>query len=505
MTQPTDRIIFPAEASVTLRPGGSRPTATKPGGSRRTATNVEDATQVDRLRAWLWVWGIVGVLSLGLFPRSLDAQSELLQAAGFDSPRIEQLYPADDDESIGELAKLIYRINRLSRSSIEKSLSTEISSSLRGPAVGLGQVVAVEGAVVKVQSLKVPARLVEFLEMRQLDLVTVETGKQDERSAVEVITSGLPAAVRSGDRIAGLGVVIDAKPDSGGDGNVADAIAALPLQWFPANPEKVGWQLLAKQGVSLGELSGVASRNRQPLSSDDTELFYSMLAAADRIAKLPAAERVAAKPVEPIALLKTPEAFTAEWLRMEVEVVQVTRISVTEPARIKQLGADHYYQVDAMGDLGNVKVQIDSGTDAAGDSPLFQNRYPISLVFKTLPAFLQNKLRAEGKAEAIVADLTVLVAADAFFFRLWSYPTAYMQRFGGGNQFGPLLIGADMINREPTEADPVGVSIFGWIAAVAVGVGMLAILVWNVVTGRRDREVQRQRKDREADELRLPQ
>ncbi|EMI19127.1 hypothetical protein, membrane [Rhodopirellula maiorica SM1] len=169
------------------------------------------------------------------------------------------------------------------------------------------------------------------------------------------------------------------------------------------------------------------------------------------------------------------------------------------------MGADHYYQVDAMGDLGNVKVQIDSGRDATEDGPVFQNRYPISLVYKTLPTFLQNKLRDQGKSEAIVADLTVLVATDAFFFRLWSYPTAYMQRFGGGDQFGPLLIGADMINRESTEADPVGVGIFGWFAAVAVGVGMLAILVWNIVIARRDRQVQRRRKEREADELRFPQ
>ncbi|WP_442507224.1 hypothetical protein SH528x_006130 [Novipirellula sp. SH528] len=450
-------------------------------------------------------WGMVGLFAAGAFQTPLNAEESLLQLAGFDTPRIEQLYPADDDESIGELAKLVYRINRLNRSSIENSLSAELSGSLSGPAVELGQVVAVEGVVAKVQSLKVPARLVEFLEMRQLDTVTVEIGEQDDKRAIEVITSGFPPTARSGDRIRGLGVVIETRPSSEGDSKVVDAIAALPLQWFPAKPDKVGWQLLANQGVSLGELSGVASRNRQPLSSEDTELFYSMLAAADRIAELPTSQRSAPLDVKPIELLKTPESFTAQWVRMQVEVVQVTRISVTEPARIKQLGADHYYQVDAMGDLGNVKVQIDSGVDAAGDGPVFQNRYPISLVYKTLPAFLQDKLEADGKLDAVVADLTILVSADAFFFRLWSYPTAYMERFGGADQFGPLLIGADMVNREQTEADPVGVNIFGWIAAVAVGVGMLGILVWNFVIGRQDREVRRQRNAREAEELKLPE
>ena len=78
-------------------------------------------------------------------------------------------------------------------------------------------------------------------------------------------------------------------------------------------------------------------------------------------------------------------------------------------------------------------------------------------------------------------------------------------RIGGADQFGPLLIGADMVNREQTETDPVGVNIFGWIAAVAVGVGMLGILVWNFVIGRQDREVRRQRNAREAEELKLPE
>ncbi|EMI19126.1 hypothetical protein RMSM_03939 [Rhodopirellula maiorica SM1] len=300
-----------------------------PFGTEHEDDKVEDKVQrkfADITRSSL-AWGMVAVLAVVLFPQSLYAQSELLQAAGFDSPRIEQLYPADDEESIGELAKLIYRINRLNRSSIEKSLSPETSSSLSGTTITLGQVVAVDGAVVKVQSLNVPTRLVEFLEIRRLDRVTVEIGEQDNPRVVEVMTSGLPATVRRGDRVAGLGVVIEATPRSGDDGAIVDAIAALPLQWFPARPEKAGWQLLADQGVSLGDLSEVASRNRQPLSSEDSELFYSMLAAADRIAELPASERVAAKTVEPIELLKSPEQFTADWLRMEVEVVQVTRIS----------------------------------------------------------------------------------------------------------------------------------------------------------------------------------
>ncbi len=435
----------------------------------------------------------------------LYAEVDLLQLAGFDAPRIEKLYPANEEESIGELAKLVYRLNRLSRESLQGSIPGDGAGGLHGSDIRLGRVVLVEGRVGKVQSLAVPDRLIEFLGLRTLERVTLDVADSTEVRSVEVVTSGLPPDTAIGDRVSGLGVVIETRESSGDQGNAVVAIAALPLQWFPENPQRVGWKLLTELGVGLGQLPGVASRNRQPLSSDDTELFYQMLSAAERISQTPSADRVAPAAVEPIELLKNPTQFTGEWIRMDVEVVQITRISVTEPSRVNQLGADHYYQIDAMGDLGDVKVKIDSSGDAADGGPVFQNRFPISLVFKTLPGFLQAKLDALGKADSIVVDITVPVSVNAFFFRLWSYPTAYMERFGGGDQFGPLLIGADMINREPTSADPAGVKIFGKIAAVAVGMGMLAMLVWSHRIRRGDRVVQQQRKQREAEELRLPE
>ncbi len=63
--------------------------------------------------------------------------------------------------------------------------------------------------------------------------------------------------------------------------------------------------------------------------------------------------------VEPVTLLSEPDGLVGQWLRMDLETVQVTRIAVTEPHRQAQLGSDHYYQIDAVGDLKNVVVKIE--------------------------------------------------------------------------------------------------------------------------------------------------
>ena len=42
---------------------------------------------------------------------------------------------------------------------------------------------------------------------------------------------------------------------------------------------------------------------------------------------------------------------------MEVDGVQITKIAVSSAKRQAQLGSDHYYQIDAIGDLGEVVVK----------------------------------------------------------------------------------------------------------------------------------------------------
>ena len=99
--------------------------------------------------------------------------------------------------------------------------------------------------------------------------------------------------------------------------------------------------------------------------------------------KVPSPSKIA-----PVALLQGSSELTGQWIRMNLETVLITRISVTEPRRKVELGSDHYYQIDAVGDLGNVVVQIERPAGDTGPAASFNNRYPVSVVTRSLPTFL---------------------------------------------------------------------------------------------------------------------
>ncbi len=414
---------------------------------------------------------------------SCAADSALPMLSGFDAKRIDAAYPPVDEDSAGELAKLIYRLDLADASVLE---------SKAGNSVDLGDAIWIEGQIRELRSLEVPQRLIEFLELSQLHVVVIAVDGLEQR----IVSKPLPDGVKSGDRVRGVGVVIQ----SGDPSPVA--VACARLRWFPETTDNVGWRLLGDAGVDVSLITDIRTRDRRPLVADDGDAFYSMLAAADGISDrqdLPPPGRV-----DPVDLLRSEDDLGGNWLTMELETVQVTRIAVTDARRQAQLGSDHYFQIDAVGDLGNVIVKIERPQGEAGPPAIFENRYPVSLVARDLPDFLENRIRISEGGEAVVAQIKLLIGVDAFFYRIWSYSTDYMNQHGGGDQFGPLLIAAEIRNREPVSDDPAGVGVIGWIAAVAVIVAILMIWAWNRRLATRDREVRQQRKDREAEQLQLP-
>jgi hypothetical protein len=274
------------------------------------------------------------------------------------------------------------------------------------------------------------------------------------------------------------------------------------VRWFPESPGNVGQQLLIDSAFDLGLLAGVAARNRQPLLAEDGDAFYSMLAAATSVAQRDSLPSPVS--ADPVALLRNPDAMSGQWVQMELETVQITRIRVTEPYRQEQLGRDHYYQIDAVGDLGGVVIKIESPDDQVPPAT-FQNRYPVSLVTTELPDFLRQQLRRDQRDDAIVAPLRWKLAADGFFYRLWGYESEFMAQHGGGQQFGPLMVAARFHNREPVSSDPAGVAAIGTAAAVAVVTALRLIWWWQRRVWASDETARRRRQASEAEQLQLPQ
>lgn len=439
---------------------------------------------------------VVGVIATCVTGPNVLADSAIDLLSGFDSRRIEAVYPATDQNSIGELAKLVYRLRIIDPDKLQSKVSPAASA-------GLGDAIAIEGTIRGIEAIPVPKRLVEFLEFDQLKLVAIDRGDAE----IDVITSKLNRDAKVGDRVRGTGVVVEMAVENEGDQGKPRAIATSRLSWVPRQMPTPGWRLLSEAGMDVSLLPEVATRNRKVLMPQDGDAFYTMLAASASVGERePLPTPTSASPVK---LLSDPEPLTGHWLKLDLETVQVTRIAVTEPHRQNQLGSDHYYQIDAVADLGKVVIKVERPEQdpASADkvpSVLFENRYPVSIVIRELPAFLRTRIRQQEGGDAVISKVNLMIEVDGFFFRLWSYTTAFMQDFGDVDQFGPLLVAARIKNREPTTADPVGVGIIGWIAAIGIFSGILATWLWNRRVRQEDEEVREKRKQRETEQLHFP-
>jgi hypothetical protein len=431
------------------------------------------------------------------------ADSALPLLGKFDAQLIETVYPPSNSESLGELAKLVFRLRSIDPAFLSDKVSAQANR--------LGDAAHIDGAITSIKALKVPDRLVEFLEISRLNVIDVTTtdGSESEPTS-RIITADLPPEAKVGDRIRGSCVLIESP-----SGTSPGVFAASRVSWFPQSPLGDGWKLLSLAGVDVSHLSDLATRSRLPLSARDGDAFYGMLAAARQIGKqrgtprpqsvtaimLLGGTRRGSASAEPPSEIVTVRG--GDWIEMRLQTVQVTRVAVTEPKRQEQLGSDHYFQIDAVGDLGNVDVEIERPEGEEGPPARFENRYPVSLVTTELPKFLSERIRSQESGEATVAEIGVAINVDAFFFRLWSYSTDYMDQFGGGNQIGPLLIAARISQRGEID-DPAGVGRIGWLAAIAVLAAMVAIAIWNFVLGQRDRRVKEKRVRSEAEQIQLP-
>ncbi len=399
------------------------------------------------------------VIVLMIATAESNAQSALPLLSGFDEQRIAAIFAQPNEVNQGELAKLLYRLDHLDASSLN-SLADEPSA--------VGDVVSFAGSVREVKRMSVPQELVEFLEFDHFTKIAVELENDAQGLVFWLYVQDAPQQLALGDRVSATGVVL--QPAAAVQ---VISIASSSLHWTPANAQGSGPQLLAKLGVDLAAVLKIAERNRQPLQSSDADAFYSMMAAAKAISSVDASTP---QRVEPAMLLKQPGDFVGAWIRLEAETVRVTRVVVTDAQRQQQLGSNEYYQIDAIGDLDNVVIELQR---TEGEPVRFENRYPVVLVTAQLPDFLQSRMNTPSGEASGVELITVRMEVDGFFFRLWSYESDRMNRDGKGEQIGPLVIASRFRSLQITGTDPIGVSKIGYIAATGVILGVVFVWVWN--------------------------
>ncbi|MCO8124818.1 hypothetical protein NHH03_23980 [Stieleria sp. TO1_6] len=422
-----------------------------------------------RLASIAVVWVI---LSSGL-----SAGSAIDLLSGFDRQRIENCFPISDSTVAGEMSKLLFRLRKADPQAIAQRV-TEIEIAAP-PAVG--DVIAVEGKITAIRQYKVPPALIEFLELETFQEVVLSGTDSD--ALISVFAPPLLGKIAKDDLIKANAIVVESESSQ-------LVCAAGSLSWFPKHADRVGWQMLSSHGVDLSQIASAVSRNRHPLEAADGDAFYSMLAAAREIADGQTFAG-AAPPAEPdsvsaIELLQHPESHHGDWIRMNAVTVRITRINVTDADRRQQLGQDHYYQIDASGDLGKTIVELTRPDGDGGEPIRMSGSYPLSLVSCELPDFLQQELAGQ---QAVVAMISHPVSLDGFFYRLWSYSSEFMTREGGGKQVGPLVVVADWRSRSrPAEAGG-GLAGVGYVLAAAIVATILATFCWSRRNAKRDAQI----------------
>jgi hypothetical protein len=398
--------------------------------------------------------------------------------------------------NVDELAKLVFRITRLSDTILHERLTQSASPPIVGDAV------KIDAEIVGHESLTVSSDLQEYLNLDRVEMIQLPP---IDGVAHVLFAETLPDDAAVGDRISGTAVRLRvASASAQNDEPTTQEKTGDPdkqlivdvsgrLKRTPAQPSSPAAEVLALAGVDLSRLADMNALDRQPLSEADSPLFFPMIGAAAQVAattenneRLAAAideMRAATTYVAPVELLQNPAAFIGQWIRLDVETVRITRVAVQSKQRRQEIGGDFYYEIDAIGDLGNVQLQIEV---PGGEPVTMEDRYPVTIVTTHLPKFLSSG------ADQLVITKSAVIRVEGFFYRLWGYESDLMQPHGG-KQFAPLIIAGVLEDRWPSSDDPLGVQIIGKIAAVGVLLAIVAVIVFHLVTRRGDRESRERR------------
>ena len=260
-------------------------------------------------------------------------------------------------------------------------------------------------------------------------------------------------------------------------------LAAPAVGWFPPTP-------LGRLGMDYALFDGVVDGRK--IVAGDTEAFYALLAAVGG-ADAAAVTRAAGGRTDILPLLDVRqrwfESHRGDPLLISGIARKATRITVDEPFRRRQVGADHYWELEVFVD-----------TAPFADRGRVRDRFPVVCCVRELPAGMPD-------GESIAEEVSV----PAFAFKRYSYPLQDVlisssqgdTRTAGERIYPPLVIGRRPDWR-PAPSAKGATDVLFWIFSAIIGA--IALLVaynaWSAGrTARRDGE---RRRSQLPDRVQLP-
>ena len=413
--------------------------------------------------------------------------------------------PLDPEEDT--LLKILFRVPQMGLDAVQRFVATTdgvtAAEIAKSPADYRALMFPLHGHAIRVQRLLVRPELAERYEFTFYYRVTV---RLNDQSMVTVLTRSVPkhwpleAKLNEPVRADALFLRIVAEettpggaaPDPSEDGARSEDSgkpeqASLPLfvssrlAWFPqfgshAGPtlnEGLYWLAKRRMDVSLWE--AIETSDRKRLNAEDSECFYQLLATikdsnnfTDEVAN---EESEVVPELEIFELLKQPQSNRGERFRVAGNIRRITRVEVEQPYFSERTGVEHYYQIDMFVKLKENQV-VTMSTSDGGKGPEFKNKYPITVCVPELPDGLKP-----------TDDINVQVSLHAHFFKLWAYPSQYVEEFDPNiRQIGPLFVGHE-INLEESSSNP---TVFTAIAAIVLIVSLGGAWLGAWALGKRD-------------------
>src|SRR5262245_30414465 len=375
------------------------------------------------------------------------------------------------------LLKLLYRLPRMGLDNIERwrQRGVTFDQLAAAPADHRAKVFHLGGRVKRVERHKLLPEQVELFEFGHYYHVTLALDNTpyeaivSARSVPSAWTIDAPLDERA-EADALFLKVGDATADPAQLIFAADRVAWYPDRADPASHIGPSQLALAKLGMDLGLWDDIRESKDHALTAADREGFYQLLSTVGK----PDAGQLRMtgdQALNVVPLLEKPADHFGHILPVQGIARRVMKVPVNDADIKSRFGIDHYYEIDLFVPLGDAALQF--GKDPTGEkNAIYRNTFPATLIVRELPAEL-----AEGE------NVHEQVAADAVFFKVWTYKSSYAARFGQ-LQPAPLFIA-----RQPRVV-PV-VTTVHWVTASLIVVAFaLALGVTGIVVlwyGRSDR------------------
>ena len=239
----------------------------------------------------------------------------------------------------------------------------------------------------------------------------------------------------------------------------------------PKIPEP--WLFLMGKGWNLAWMDRIQELQKdpiKPLSPNEMEPFFALMQLAKSspfpvtksLSKSSSTEKpitekpITEKPVteksvteksvtdllEALRQLKSKAKPALERVSLNMRIVRVSRVHVEDPMQAAILGSTHYYQLDAMADIGNRTYEIKGEKEPI----VYHNEYPVTCVAIEVPSWLMPNEPNSDRQAALTRDQVwyprMKSTASGWFYRFWSYKTQETVQSLGElqRQIGPLIV-----------------------------------------------------------------